>query len=475
MGGGGDFLTVRLRERVTVELNASDAAIRFGDAQIHTVVLDDSARQLLRDLEKGIAWSSVEDSLRDYTAEAAGILNRLRARGLLEFVLRGSSGLPLLQICPHTAQFAASMQQVEPHQFVVLSRFCYFRRDGDAILIESPLSEGQFVSCDARLGELLFRLQAPARLDTLASTALGFENARRVVGVLAASQIVIVGDESCVDTQLRLQDGDPDLAPWDFHDLLFHCRSRAGRHGYSSGGTFDLAGLTSPLPVLRGPHHGDVIHLDVPGGPDSELERLVETRTSSRVHTNDSPITAAELSRFLYKCARVRSIEEHPDGSAGEGQPSFSSRPYPSGGASYELELYLCVGRCTGLAGGLYHYRPEQHALVELRAPIACLEAVLRHSRYAMGVESSPNVVILVAARFGRVSWKYRSIAYAVTLKNVGALYQTFYLAATSMGLAGCALGNGDIANFESATGLKFYAEGLIGEFALGRGMEQPP
>ena len=52
-------------------------------------------------------------------------------------------------------------------------------------------------------------------------------------------------------------------------------------------------------------------------------------------------------------------------------------------------------------------------------------------------------VLLILGARFQRVSWKYASIAYSLTLKHVGVLYQTMYLVATAMGLAPCGVGCG--------------------------------
>ena len=67
-----------------------------------------------------------------------------------------------------------------------------------------------------------------------------------------------------------------------------------------------------------------------------------------------------------------------------------------------------------------------------------------------------------------RIAWKYASLAYALTLKHVGVLYQTMYLAATAMGLAPCALGAGDSDLFARAAGVDYYAETSVGEFLLG-------
>jgi SagB-type dehydrogenase family enzyme len=80
-----------------------------------------------------------------------------------------------------------------------------------------------------------------------------------------------------------------------------------------------------------------------------------------------------------------------------------------------------------------------------------------------------PQVLLTIAARFGRVSWKYSAIAYALILKDAGVLMQTLYLMATDMGLGGCAIGSHNIDLFAKMTGLAFHVEGPVGQFALGR------
>jgi len=75
-----------------------------------------------------------------------------------------------------------------------------------------------------------------------------------------------------------------------------------------------------------------------------------------------------------------------------------------------------------------------------------------------------------IAARFGRISWKYSSIAYALILKDVGVFIKTLYMMATDMGLGGCAIGSGNIDLFAKMTGIEFHVEGPVGQFAIGRG-----
>jgi SagB-type dehydrogenase family enzyme len=89
-----------------------------------------------------------------------------------------------------------------------------------------------------------------------------------------------------------------------------------------------------------------------------------------------------------------------------------------------------------------------------------------------MDAPGRPQVLMAIAARFDRISWKYSAIAYSLILKDVGVLTQTLYMMATDMGLGGCAIGTGNIDLFAKMTGLDFHVEGLVGQFALGRGIE---
>jgi SagB-type dehydrogenase family enzyme len=60
-------------------------------------------------------------------------------------------------------------------------------------------------------------------------------------------------------------------------------------------------------------------------------------------------------------------------------------------------------------------------------------------------------------------------MSYSAQLKNVGVIYQTMYLVATSMGIGGCALGLGNTDRFCAMTGLDWFEEGSVGEFMVVR------
>jgi SagB-type dehydrogenase family enzyme len=231
----------------------------------------------------------------------------------------------------------------------------------------------------------------------------------------------------------------------------------------------------APQPAVRPRWPGKKIDLRQLSAAASQtlapVARLLRERHSTRGFDDQQPITLAELSRFLDHTARVQSKwKSRVD--LGDDSPvvAYAARPYPSGGSAYELELYLAVANCEGLARGFYHYDAGGHALVPIAVRPQELDALLAAAEFAMDAPTAPQILITIAARFGRVSWKYSSIAYSLILKDVGVLIQTLYVMATDMGLGGCAIGTTNIDLFARMTGIEFHIEGPVGQFALGRG-----
>jgi SagB-type dehydrogenase family enzyme len=230
------------------------------------------------------------------------------------------------------------------------------------------------------------------------------------------------------------------------------------------------------LPAVRRSWPGQKIDLrelsPVPAAA-SPAASLLHERHSVRSFDEQRPITLAELARFLDGTARVVSTWQNTV-DLGNVRPvvDYAMRPYPAAGAAYELELYLAVEQCGGLDRGFYHYDAGGHALVPIDVRPQELEALLTEARVSMDAPGTPQVVITIAARFSRISWKYSSLAYALILKDVGVLIQTLYLMTTDMGLGGCAIGSTNIDLFARMTGIDFHVEGPVGQFALGRGRQ---
>jgi SagB-type dehydrogenase family enzyme len=263
---------------------------------------------------------------------------------------------------------------------------------------------------------------------------------------------------------------------WDFHDLLFHVQSTEGRQANPLGGSYPYVDAIAPPPAVRRPWPGTAIDLQRATGALTEnmspFATLLRGRRSAREFDDQRPITLAELTTFLDHAARVLSKWSNPldfgDGSFGP-VIDYTTRPYPSAGSAYELELYLAVTRCKDLEPGFYHYDADRHALVKIEVRAQELEAMIGAAAYAMDAPGPPQILITIAARFNRIAWKYSAIGYSLILRDVGVLLQTLYLTAADIGLGGCAVGTSNIDLFAKMTGIEFHVEGPVGQFALGR------
>ncbi|MDP3253650.1 MAG: SagB family peptide dehydrogenase [Hydrogenophaga sp.] len=361
---------------------------------------------------------------------------------------------------------AFCMENASPIPKYRLSRFACLRRLDDKILVESPLGHARIVLHDSRAAAAVSLLAKPHAATELATLLAGLDVAAAtgMLSLLCSAGIAF----ACTADGRIAEDDNAALQQWEFHDLLFHSRSRTGRHDYPLGGTFRFRGALPHPPAVKPAMSERRIALYKPdmkalAASDSPFSRVSESRGSIR-GAGEQPLSARELGEFLYRSARVKSI--NPADPANPADYERSWRVCSSGGAMHELELYLTIARCDGIGSGLYHYDPLDHALEHLADLGLAQQAVLADGcRYA-GLQTT-DVLITLAARFQRTSWKYQSMAYALILKNVGALYQQMYLVATAMHLAPCGLGGGDSDQFAKATGLDYYTETSVGEFLL--------
>jgi SagB-type dehydrogenase family enzyme len=400
-------------------------------------------------------------------------LERLNRCGLLCHSAH-ANGTRLATLVPVLSGFVPKPARYAAGRRYVLSRFAYLvRQHGEAVL-QSPLAHAQILLNDCRAAALIGVLaaSAPATADELDGRAGGLA-AADVAGIL--SLLLRAGMLGEAGSEGGLTEEDPALQTWDFHDLLFHAQSRLGRSDAPHGGTYRLAGKTAPPPALKPAPAGETQELYRPDlarlqRDDPPLAQVQERRCSVRDFDAEQPITARQLGEFLYRVGRVKDrwqTEVATDG--GPVRMDFASRPYPAGGGLYELELYAAVNVCANLPPGLYHYDPARHLLTRCCGRTAAVGSLLRDAAQSTAVaEDDVQVLLILAARFPRMTWKYESIAYALTLKHVGVVFQTMYLAATAMGLGPCAVGCGDADLFARAAGTNYLTETSVGEFLLG-------
>lgn len=377
---------------------------------------------------------------------APRLLERLRAGGWLSITVT-VSGREHHTVVPHRRPASVPVADVDLAEDAAdrtdrLSRFAVLRRDGDGHVLEHPDAWGRVV------------LHGAAALAALAPPVTAPGGAR-LWRDLHWTGIAESGEEQT----------EPRWRQWAPHERWFHHRSRMGDHQLESGG-FGGTGWARerfpPVPWRRPSFPGPASPLAVPDlaarrASDPSLTAVLEDRRSIRWHDDSAPITVDQLGELLFRCARNRGT-----------QRGRVSRPYPAAGSYHELEIYPVVRLVRGLAEGMYHYDPQQHRLERVSHPDPPVERLLRTAAQVAGIEQRPQVLLVVAARFGRLMLSYEQMAYALVLKDVGVLFNTVYSVATAMGLAVCALGTGDAAAFAAATHLDPAVEGSVGELTLG-------
>ena len=459
-----------LSARPDLALDRSADGWRIEGFRLHLTLEDlgEGSQLALRTLFQG---GATETELAGAVTQTEGLqglpsfyflLKRLESEGVICRSIRNENGC-LATMVPVGSRYQYRPAAPGEDGRYRLSRFAYCRRTEDGLVMESPLSQAQMVLRHRHACSLVHELARRSRtVQELSETSpeISQSVAGTFVGLAMSGGFLVQCGED-----VTAENGDLPLSAWEFHDLLFHSRSRLGRHRNPFGATYRF-GSDIPFPAALKPSMSDAtISLDVPclaevSRRDPSLTAALESRRSIRTF-GEVPISKAQLGEFLYRTFRIRRLIPTDHG-------ELASRPYPSGGALYELEIYPVVDRCEGLDRGLYHYRPGDHALSCLPAGAEAVSALLEQSWLTLDREGRPQVLFVITARFARLAWKYQSVAYALTLKHVGVLYQTMYLVATAMNLAPCALGGGDSELFALASGLDYLSEGSVGEFVLG-------
>ncbi|WP_328902118.1 SagB family peptide dehydrogenase [Streptomyces sp. NBC_00441] len=378
--------------------------------------------------------------------------------------LSADGSRPLLSVVPLASDAHFHPTRPQADSVLRLSSYAVVRSDTKDLFVESPLCKQRVVLHRFESASLLCALAHPATAAQLAAR-LGLPRnvVYAVLGHLEGAGVIVRGDVSRGDVAFA-EDHDPALASWSPVDLMMHARSRLGRDDRlvgatgeqprESAATVPAASAHEPI-ALPHPELDEILRKDPP------LTVALEARRSVRSY-GARPVTLAQLAEFLYRSARVRTMA-----AVGSEDPG-SSRPYPSIGHSYALELYLLVSNCEDLAPGAYHYDPVGHALRPLDTEPALAGELVGQARETGGLCADPPVLVVMTARFHRVMGRFGGLAYSGLLKDVGVLQQTLYLVCTAMGLAPCALAIGDSDLAARALGLDWSTESSIGEFVLG-------
>lgn len=359
-----------------------------------------------------------EDGLRQ-------VLTDLRGSIVHSLGFRDRGG-PLLSAEPCAVGAEFSLPELEPTRTVRLSRFATIRRCTDQLVMESPRAEFRVV------------LHQPPAAQVSTALAAAHPAAEVAAAVGEATPVVLAVLRYLVAAGLALpaaDDGtfaeDDDAARyWTHHELTFHRRSRSRQRDSAPGPGDPLppASVTKPMPAgTRVP----LYRPDLGAGGEATLTELLEADHGCPDFT-ERALTERQLGELLFRAARIRGPgpEHLPHGMT----HAASQRPYLNIACLYELELYLSIERCQGLPLGIYHYDPAGHALTLVTDDGAPRAELLDAAKVAAACVLRPPVLISLTARMDRMT-ALAGAAYATTLMHVGALQQTLYLVAKSMGL----------------------------------------
>lgn len=463
-----DRFTLSLRPDIALDLNAEQITLR---SQKHSLTLPSPKPGLKAALAQLKNGALTLTQLTMLVAELDGVAEGHSFAAELQKLIH------LGWICHAVLPYAIAVPIAEDYDFVstamdenpmdglkqplILSRFAYLRRDHRQLVLESPLSKTKILLLNWQVTALITLLAAADSALTpeqLAELPLATEAVQAILHLLITTQMI------------GLEPENPTLAQWQFHNLLFHRQTRLERHPNLFHAPVKPFKGHDRYPFVKPVIGTQVIALTKPdlatlAHTDMSLTQALETRQSIRDY-GEQPITLPHLAELLYRCARVQEVYTREDDVMGVGD--WTKRPYPSGGGLYELEIYPIIHNCTGLEPGLYHYQPLAHTLHLISDHSPEVESLTYQAWRATGQQGIPQVVLMITARFGRLFWKYHEFGYGLILKHVGVLYQTFYLVATALELAPCAMGIGPSEKFCQIAGLNEYEESSVGEFCLG-------
>ena len=158
-------------------------------------------------------------------------------------------------------------------------------------------------------------------------------------------------------------------------------------------------------------------------GPLS-VEAALILRRSVRSYSGP-PLSLEEASQLLWAAQGVTASQGY--------------RTAPSAGALYPLELYLVAGEVAGLAAGVYHYLPVEHAL-SLQSQGDQRVALAAAAVGQTFIQQAPASLVFTAI-YERTSAKYGGRGRQYVHMEIGHAGQNVYLQAQSLGLGTVAVG----------------------------------
>jgi putative peptide maturation dehydrogenase len=203
----------------------------------------------------------------------------------------------------------------------------------------------------------------------------------------------------------------------------------------------------------------------LPTPEPTPFDELLLKRVTCRNYDTTRTLGLAEFSAVLHRTFAARAVVETAPG------VHILKKGVPSAGGLHPTEAYLLVQRVEGVAPGLYHYHPIDHALEPIRG-LEPDEAQALARTFVAGQDyfAQAHVMVIAASRFHRNFWKYRTHAKAYRALNldVGYLSHTIYLSSTELGLAAFITAAINEVDIEQAFGLDPLEEGPLAVCGFG-------
>lgn len=198
--------------------------------------------------------------------------------------------------------------------------------------------------------------------------------------------------------------------------------------------------------------------IPLPRTPRNHFDDLLARRATCRNFDAERPLPYALFAQLMERVFAAQSHVRISDDTL------FLKKTSPSGGGLHPIEAYLIVQNVEGVVSGLYHYHAIDHALEPLPAPDKPLHELAMSAVAEQHWFANAHVMVVLAPRYDRTFWKYRSHAkgYRVVALEAGHLSQTLYLSATDAGLGAyitCAINEVPL---ERAFGLDHVSEGAL-------------
>lgn len=219
----------------------------------------------------------------------------------------------------------------------------------------------------------------------------------------------------------------------------------------------------APEPEYRRQESVETVALSKP--KNTAFNDILSKRKTCRNFDPDKMISSEDLATMLHRVwGAIGTLELAPGAVA-------VKKNSPAGGGLHATEAYVLVQRAEGLQPGIYHYLSMRHALEPLTISNREDMRALMY-RCVAGQEWFQDVPVMVvmAARFDRLFWKYRrhTKAWRVVHLDVGHLSQTMYLSAADLGLGAFVTAAINDHAIEQALGLQTLKEGAIAIVGFG-------